>query len=86
MLSFVESEHPVFKGTMARGALKSKEARKASTHFNAEPQTAESLLRTIIAASQLSIYRAVAHWCSQAAGAGDRKEVRNLNLKWFSVT
>ena len=37
---------------------------KSSVHFNAEPQTAELLLRTIIAVNQLSIYGAVETWCN----------------------
>ena len=36
---------------------------KTTIHHNAEPQTAELLLRTAIAVNQLSIHGAVADWC-----------------------
>ena len=35
-----------------------------STRHNAKPQTAELLLRTIIAVNQLNVHRAVATWCN----------------------
>ena len=65
-LQFAESGHPVFRGTspLSRGTLKSRGGGKYSIHFNAEPQTAELLLRTIIAVNQLCIYGAVAKWCN----------------------
>ena len=56
----------VLRGTSAlyRGSLKCKGGGEASTHSNAEPQTAALLLRTKISVYQLSIYGAVAHWCN----------------------
>ena len=41
-----------------------REAGKLSVHVNAEPETVELLFRTVHAANQLSIYGAVAYWCS----------------------
>ena len=66
MLKFAESGHPVFRGTspLSRGSLKSKGGGKVSIHFNAEPQTAELLFRTVISDNQLSIHGAVARWCN----------------------
>ena len=49
MVSFEECGHKVFRGTSpwSRGALKSKGGGKTTIHYNAEPQTAELLPRTI---------------------------------------
>ena len=66
MISFAERGHPVFRGTsgLSRGALKSKDGGKTTIHYNAEPQTAELLPRTMIAVNQLSILRSsLADWC-----------------------
>ena len=35
-----------------------------SIHFNAEPQTAELLFRTVISVNLLSILGAAEHWCN----------------------
>ena len=74
MLKFAESGHLVFRGSgpLTRGASKSKGAGKVSIHFNAEPQAAKLLIRTVRAVTQLSVYGAVAHWCnSQQVQATD---------------
>ena len=65
-LKFAATGHPVFWGTssLSRGTLKSKGGGNMSIHYNAEPQTAELLLRTIIAVNQIIMYGAVATWCN----------------------
>ena len=66
MVQFAESGRPVFRGRspLSGETLKSKGGGNTPIHYNAEPQTSELLLRTIIDAHQLSIYRAVAKWCN----------------------
>ena len=57
MLKFAEGGHSVFRGTssLSRGTLKSKGGGKTSRHYNAEPHTAELLLRTIISVNKLCV-------------------------------
>ena len=59
--------HPVLCGTslLSRGSLKSNGAGKTSKHFNAEPDTAELLLRSVVSVYQYSFYGAVADWCEE---------------------
>ena len=57
MIKFGESRHPVFR--LSRGVLKSKGGGKLSIHFCADDGTIETVFRTLISVSQLSIYGAV---------------------------
>ena len=68
-ISFAKSGHPVFSVTspLPRRALKSKDGGKTTIHHNAEPQTVELVLRTVVAVTQLSFYGAVADWCQDLA-------------------
>ena len=54
---------PLHKSFVQRNIGKSNWG-KNSVHHNAEPQTTEKLLRTIIAVDQLSVHGAVAKWCN----------------------
>ena len=38
---------------------------KTSIHFNAEPDTAELLLHSVVSVNQFSFYGAVADWCEE---------------------
>ena len=80
MASFDESGHAVFRETspLSSALLKSKGGGKVSIHFNAKPKTAELLLRTIVYASQLRTYGAVAGWCQ-----GLFSEPQPFWLKWL---
>ena len=71
--SFKASGHPVFRGTSPspRGPLKSKGGGKTSTHFVAEPQTAELWLRTTVSVNRLSIFGAVGEWCQELRQRAD---------------
>ena len=74
MLTFAESKHPVFRSTspLSRGVLKSKGGGKLSIHFCADGETVETVLRTIISVSQLSIYGAVSDMCEECNTFHDR--------------
>ena len=67
MIRFRESGHQVFRGTspLSRGTLKSKGGGKLSIHFSADGETIETVFRTIISVSQLSIYGAVSDLCDE---------------------
>ena len=69
MQFFAEGARLVIRGTSfsSRGPLKSKGGWKTSIHYNAEPATAELLLRIIFSVSQLIIYGAIADWCQELA-------------------
>ena len=60
MLKFGESGHPVFRSTSppSRGVLKSKGGGKLSLHFCVDEGTIETVFRTIISVTQLSIHGA----------------------------
>ena len=64
-----ESGHLLFRGTSAlfRGALKSKGGERSWIHYNADPATAELLLRSIVSVNQMSINGAAANWCEELA-------------------
>ena len=49
---------------LSRKTLKNKGGGKTSIQYNAEPQTAELQLRTVIAVNQFSIHGAVTTWCN----------------------
>ena len=67
MLTFAESQHPVFRSTIpfSRGVLKSKGGGKLSIHYCADPGMIETVFRTIISVNQLSIYGAVSDLCDE---------------------
>ena len=67
MIRFGESGHPVFRATspLSRGALKSKGGGKLSFHFCADGDTIETVFRTIISVTQLSINGAVSDLCEE---------------------
>ena len=60
MLTFAESQHAVFgsKSPLSRGVLKSKGGGKLSIHHCADSGTIETVFRTIISVSQLSLHGA----------------------------
>ena len=74
MLTLAESKHPVFRSTspLSRGVLKSKGGGKLSIHFCADPGTIETVVRTIIAVNQLSLYGAVSDMCEECDTCHDR--------------
>ena len=74
MLTFAESGHPIFRATspLPRGVLKSKGGGKLSIHNCADFVTIETVFRTIIAVSQLSLYGAVAEMCEECESCHDR--------------
>ena len=79
MLQFAASAYPVFRGTspLSRGTLDSKGGGKTSIHYNAEPQTVELQLRTIMPVNQLTVYGAVPKWINdecQSQGAEPQVE------------
>ena len=63
MANFSRSGHPIFRASNAfeRGSLRS----KGSIHFNGSNENIELLLRTVISATQLSIYGAIADLCDE---------------------
>ena len=67
MIKFGESGHPVFRATspLSRGTLKSKGGGQISIHFCADGDTIETVFRTIISVSQLSIFGAVSDVCEE---------------------
>ena len=74
MIKFGESGHPVFRATspLSRGTLKSKGGGKLSVHFCADGDTIETVFRTIISVSQLSIYGAVSDMCEEYSSCQTR--------------
>ena len=64
--NFKETMHRVLTSISAlnRGILRMIKG-KSSIHFNAESTNSELLFRIIFSANQLSVYGAVANWCSQ---------------------
>ena len=62
MLTFAESQHPVFRSTspLSRGVLESKGGGKWSIHYCADPATMETVFRTFTSVNQLSLYCALA--------------------------
>ena len=77
MNTFVAIWHPVLRGTslLSRGPLKNNGGGKTSIHFNAEPDTAEILLRSVVSVYQFSFYGAVADWCEELASSVRRCRV-----------
>ena len=73
-LEFAESGHPVFRATtpLSRGTLKSKGRGKLSIHFAADQDTIDTIYRTILSVSQLSVYGAVAATCEEFEDHQDR--------------
>ena len=69
MIKFGESGHPVFRATspLSRGTLKSKGGGQLSLHFCADGDTIETVFRTIISVSQLSICGAVSDLCEECS-------------------
>ena len=67
MVNFSESSHKIFRASSAfdRGELRSKEHGKKSIYFNGSEENIESLLRTVISASQLSVCGAIADLCKE---------------------
>ena len=67
MANFLGSGHPIFRASSAfeRGELRSKGGGKKSLHFNSSDENIELLLRTVISASQLSVYAAIADLCNE---------------------
>ena len=67
MIEFSETAHPIFRASSAleRGELRSKGGSKKTIHFNGSEQDVDLILRTVISASQLSIYGAVAEMCRE---------------------
>ena len=65
MLTFAESQHPVFRAArpLPRGQLKSKGGGKLSIHYCADLETIETVSRTITSVNQLCLYGAVADVC-----------------------
>ena len=74
MLTFAESQHPVFRSTspLSRGTLKSNGGGQLSIHFCADEGTIETVFRTIISVNQLSIYGAVSDLCEECKSCHDR--------------
>ena len=64
---YSESGHPVFRATspLSGGTLKSQGGGKLSIHFCADEGTIETVVRTIISVTQLSIYGAVSDLCEE---------------------
>ena len=58
---------PIFRATspLSRGTLKSQGGGKLSIHFCADGDTIETVLRTIVSVSQLSICGAVSDLCDE---------------------
>ena len=79
MSNFSESGHPIFRASSAfeRGELRSKEHGQKSIHFNGSDDNIELLLRTVISANELSVYRTIAILCnelSEGFGAVEKPE------------
>ena len=67
MIKFGQCGHPVFRATspLSRGVLESKDGGKLSLHFCADGRTIETVFRTIISVSELSIFGAVSDLCDE---------------------
>ena len=65
MINFAESGHPVFRATLERRELRSKEKGKKSIHFNGSNETVDLILRTVISVNQLSVHGAVEDLCKE---------------------
>ena len=65
--NFSGTGHPIFRASSAfeRGESRSKGEGKKSVHFNCSHENIELLLRTVISANQLSIYRPIADLCDE---------------------
>ena len=74
MIKFGESGHPVFRATspVSQGTLKVKEVENYQIHFCADGDTIETVFRTIISVTQLSIYRAVSDLCAEYSSCRTR--------------
>ena len=74
MLTFAESGHPVFRARFhcPEGVLKSKGGGKLPIHYCADFETIETVFRTIISVTQLSLYGAVAEMCDEYESCHDR--------------
>ena len=74
MLEIGESRHPDFRATspLSRGQLESKGGGKLSVHYCADLDTIETVLRTIISESRLSLYGAVSDVCEECNTCHDR--------------
>ena len=59
LTNFAGSAHPIFRGTLERGELRSKGRGKTSIHFNGN-QNIELLLQIVMSVNQLSVNGAVA--------------------------
>ena len=68
MLTFAESGHPVFRSTSPLSGG------KLSIHYCADPETIETVFRTINSVIQLSMYGAVAEMCEEYETLHDRSE------------
>ena len=67
MLNLTDSDHLILRDSSAfeRGESRSKGGGKKSIHFNGSDENIELLLRTVISANQLSVYRAIADLCNE---------------------
>ena len=67
MMNLSDSGHPMFRASSAseRGELNSKGHGKKSIHFNGSDENIELLLRTVISASQLSVYGPITDSCNK---------------------
>ena len=76
LLEFAESGHPIFRAAtpLSRGKLKSKGHGKLSIHYCADQKTIDIIFRTIVSATQLSLYGAVANMCENFEFHQDRSE------------
>ena len=74
MSEFVESGHPIFRATspLSRGQPKSKGHGKLSIPCCADLETIQTVFRTIISATQLSLHGAVAEMCEEYETFHDR--------------
>ena len=72
---------------LSRGVLKREEKGKVSNHNNAEPNSAEMLMKTIVSVNQLSIYKAVLTWYLERRSEGyDVSPNTNLDISRELVT
>ena len=90
MANFSRCGHPIFRASSAvdKRELRRKEGRKKSIHFSGSNETIELLHRTLISASQLSIYGAIADFCDEVTkrtGCAASVEPLNFDLSVFSV-
>ena len=75
MQVFDKSGHPSFRcsSPFSRGVLESIGVGGSSSHYTADPNSAEMLLKTIVSINQFSTCRAVMIWCI------GRREVQHVN-------